>query len=191
MLLSIVENQAECLEHADTQQIFVEWISEWVDGCAGCSTSIATRAFPLNSLQTMMSALKNRAGKISSRAGTVASEIFSAFWTWSVGTAAELSPWHQVNPMPWVGGKQWLVRSLLQRAPSMRGPCALCAGKAVPPEAPKALPPVYRSSCMAQSQSLERHLILLTLVDGTRLFYLNLDKFFIRKYLFWVIDLYV
>lgn len=80
----------------------------------------------------------------------------------------------------------------VQQAPSMHAPCVLCVDEAVPPGTPQGPPrhrcrdllPVYRSICMDQSQSLEFRLILLVLVDGVRLFYLNLDKFFIRKY-FW------
>lgn len=80
----------------------------------------------------------------------------------------------------------------VQQAPSMHAPCVLCVGEVVPPGTPRGPPdtdvgtllPVYRSICMDQSQSLECCLILLVLVDGVRLFYLNLDKFFIRKY-FW------
>lgn len=72
----------------------------------GCLTSIVTCAFPLNSLQTEMSALKNCADEIRGRARTVVSRIFSVFWTWSLQTAADVSPWHPANPTPWVGGKQ-------------------------------------------------------------------------------------
>ena len=73
----------------------------------GCSTSTAPRAFPSDSLQMMMSALKNAAGEVSGRAGTAALQscdlvqTLSAFWTRSAGTAAEVSSWHQFNRTPW------------------------------------------------------------------------------------------
>lgn len=77
-----------------------------------------------------------------------------------------------------------LVSALPQQTPSMCGLCELCPNEDVPQEPPGTyvwnLLLVSKFICL----TLECRLILLALAYGIRLPYLNLDKFFIRKYLF-------